>query len=274
MLKRILLWKYLIAVGTILGFCVYITQQDQKTRDQYEQKCSQLNAGAMPPSGHYEDCDKGAENAAGHLPRWYRIFGWPEGITTWAILLTLLALAEQTSQTKVAAQAALLNIQAFINSERPWIQVVAEESKIFGQSHWEIKAVNKGRTPAVIVSESIDYKIIGAVEFLDLPPRHSAQKAHREPKILLPDQMCELRTVTKKEFGLVAGSEQSKQFDTLEFEGFAYGILFYRDVLGARDAIPYETHWCFECLPWGKEGEEVGITLMESTLNEAYTKHT
>jgi hypothetical protein len=105
MLKRIFSWRYLIAVVIILGGCIYVSRQDQKTRDQYEQKCNQLNASAVAPTGHYEDCDKGAENAARHLPRWYRVFGWPEGITTWAILLTLLALAEQTSQTRRAADA-------------------------------------------------------------------------------------------------------------------------------------------------------------------------
>jgi hypothetical protein len=105
MLKRILSWKYLIAVVIVLGGCIYVSRQDQKTRDQYEQNCNQLNASALPPSGHYEDCDKGAENAARHLPRWYRVFGWPDGITTWAILLTLVAIAEQTSQTRRAADA-------------------------------------------------------------------------------------------------------------------------------------------------------------------------
>ena len=103
MLKILASWKFGIAIAVILCSSVYVSSQDQKTRDQYEQKCTQLNARSISPSAHSEDCDKGAENAARHLPRWYRIFGWPEGITTWAILLTLLALAEQTSQTKRAA---------------------------------------------------------------------------------------------------------------------------------------------------------------------------
>jgi len=105
MLKRLLLWKYFIAVVVILGCCVYVSRKDQEARDEYEQKCSQFNASALPPSGHQEDCDKGAEDAARHLPRWYRVFSWPEGMTTWAILLTLLVIAEQTNQTKRAALA-------------------------------------------------------------------------------------------------------------------------------------------------------------------------
>jgi hypothetical protein len=105
MLKRILLWKYPIAALLVLGGCVFVSRQDQETRDKYEQKCSQFNASAIPPTRHQEDCEEGAEDAARHLPRWYRIFGWPEGITTWAILLTLMAIAEQTNQTRRAADA-------------------------------------------------------------------------------------------------------------------------------------------------------------------------
>jgi hypothetical protein len=116
MLKNLLAWKYGIVVFIILGFYVYVSHHDQSTRDQYEQKCNQLNASAVPPSGHHEDCDKGAENAARHEPRWYRLFGWPEGITTWAILLTLLALAEQTSQTRRAADAAAESANAAYGS--------------------------------------------------------------------------------------------------------------------------------------------------------------
>jgi len=99
-------WKYIVAVVAIVGFSVYVSHQDQKTRDQYEQKCAQLNAGSITPAAHNEDCDKGADNAARNLPRWHRMFGWPEGITVWAILLTLFAIAEQTSATKDATNAA------------------------------------------------------------------------------------------------------------------------------------------------------------------------
>jgi hypothetical protein len=125
MLQRIALWKYGMAVVIILGGCVYVSRQDQKTRDQYEQKCNQLNARVISPSGHYEDCDKGAENAAQHLPRWYRFFVWPEGTTTWAILLTLLVIADQTTQTRKAAEAAL----ASANSAKTQIEVMRTQAR-------------------------------------------------------------------------------------------------------------------------------------------------
>jgi hypothetical protein len=105
MLRHIVSWKYVIAVAVVLGCSIYVSREDQKTRDQYQQKCTQLNASTVSLPAH-EDCDKGSEDAARQLPRWYRVFGWPEGITTLAILLTLLAIADQTAQTRKAAEAA------------------------------------------------------------------------------------------------------------------------------------------------------------------------
>jgi hypothetical protein len=110
--KRLVAWKYGIAVFIILGGSIYVSRQDQKTRDQYEQKCNQLNASAASPASHYEDCDKGAENAVRDLPLLYQVLGWPEGVTACAILLTLLVIAEQTDQTRKAAEAGLIAARA------------------------------------------------------------------------------------------------------------------------------------------------------------------
>lgn len=122
MIRRIASWKYGIAVAIVVGLSIYVSHQDQKTREQYEQKCTQLNAGTAPPASHTEDCDQGADNAARHLPRWYRMFGWPEGITAWAILLTLFTVAEQTNATRTAAEATR---DAMILQHRPKVVVRA-----------------------------------------------------------------------------------------------------------------------------------------------------
>lgn len=53
----------------------------------------------------------------------YRIntFTWPEGAATWALFLTLLVIAWQSTETRDAAKAALLNAEAVINAERAWM---------------------------------------------------------------------------------------------------------------------------------------------------------
>jgi hypothetical protein len=154
MLKRIASWKYGIPVLIILGGCVYVSHQDQRTRDQYEQKCNQLNASTVPPSAHQEDCDKGAENAARHLPRWFRIFSWPEGITTWAILLTLFAIAEQTSQTRRSAD---ISERVLVSTFRPRVEVRSVNLRVIDAAEtsdkkcaFELTIVNVGGTDAVV----------------------------------------------------------------------------------------------------------------------------
>jgi len=105
MFKKVLAWKYGIAIAFILVAAYATARKDEKTRDQYEQECNQLYARTVSPASHSEDCDIGADKAARNLPLRYHLFAWPEGITVWAILLTLFAIAEQTNQTRRAADA-------------------------------------------------------------------------------------------------------------------------------------------------------------------------
>jgi hypothetical protein len=43
---------------------------------------------------------------------WYGFFRWPNGTTAWAIILTLIAIAEQTKQTRKAAEAGRISADA------------------------------------------------------------------------------------------------------------------------------------------------------------------
>jgi len=203
MLRRIASGKYAVAVAVvaILVLSVYVSRQDQKTRDQYKQKCAQLNDGMVSPASHREDCDKGADDAARHLPRWYQVFGWPEGITTLAILLTLVVIADQTAQTKRAAiateeaakagrdsaAASLKQANVAMQAERAWIvekldcplEDLPRQSALQGKVivlGFEI--VNHGRQPAIIRNARFRF--------------HSASKFPDEPQyrsILPPDDI-------------------------------------------------------------------------------------
>lgn len=160
--------KYWIAVVIVFGLCVFVSREDQEARQQYEEKCNEFNARAATPPDRHEDCDEGAENAARHLPRWYRVFSWPEGITTWGILLTLLAIAEQTHHTGRAADASLQAIRVssrqtehLIASERAWVlgEVIPNEfASVLSDTNIrgimttglsiKLRLRNEGRSPA------------------------------------------------------------------------------------------------------------------------------
>ena len=66
--------------------------------------------------------------------------------------------AEQLRVSKDAAEAALLNARAIINSERPWIVVTDVSTN--SQVACDFEASNYGRTPAEIVSQHTAYKIV------------------------------------------------------------------------------------------------------------------
>jgi len=271
MLRKLLAWKYGVVVTLILSATFWTARKDKETREQYEQKCAQLNASAVPPASHYEDCDKGAEKAAGHLPLLYHVFGWPEGITVWAILLTLFAIAEQTSQTRRAAEATLLNIQAFINSERPWIQIdFVEKERGLGI---EIRAVNKGRTPAALISQ---IKKCGISEWADsLPenPVYEPQKVFERPKIIFPGEAYTLWWLTriKDAAGVETESADHKRLIDMTVEGFMFGNVVYKDVLGGGDTPEHETRWCYHVLPCENAW---GFWLIENSIAEEYTART
>jgi hypothetical protein len=259
MLRRIALWKYGIAVVFILGCCVCVSHQDQETRDQYEQKCNQLNAVAVSPSSHYEDCDKGAENAARHQPRWYRVFGWPEGITTWAILLTLLSIAEQTIQTKKAARAALVSakaandqIQLIKNKERARIAVNIADSSgdNIDEGTWPVKLViaNEGATHAFDALLLVAYIVLPSLDLPDLPPI----KSRPIPSTIKADT----EYVTGEIQPDVKTAEISME-DVWEGRLFVHlrGAVVYKDVFGDSHGTDFHFVWQVRTKPIASPSE-------------------
>ena len=59
---------------------------------------------------------------------------------------------EQTAISDKAASAALLNAQAVINAERPWLLIYPSRSGTGEHSSFTFKAVNRGRSPAEIIN--------------------------------------------------------------------------------------------------------------------------
>jgi hypothetical protein len=106
MLKRLVMlvrWKYPVVIVLILMGSIYVTGKYQNASNQCEKECAQFKSGSVSPATRADQCDDCEKYSERRLPRWYKVFSWPEGITTWAILLTLMAIAEQTHQTRRAA---------------------------------------------------------------------------------------------------------------------------------------------------------------------------
>ncbi len=146
----------------------------------------------------------------------------------------------------VSAQAALLNAQAIIDAERPWLLISVEPS--LGQENTFIVMVtNRGRTPASIVSMSEQIRI--AIDETHLPPEPEYDKpepsAPLVPIILLPGEASGIKTFSRDEArGVCESDEKFKLVESWEQKIYIYGKVVYRDLTAPPDNQTHETSWC------------------------------
>ena len=171
MLKRLLvIAKISAGVVLIVAAVVFVTYEEHRARDKYQREC-QKNIPVVAVSAENTTCgpDK-CTDPKEYLPWWYVLVAWPEGIATWAVMFTLGAIVWQSYETRKAADAALLNSQAIVNSERAWLvaEPVRDERLPF---FWQIKITNHGRTPAWFIRGDAKYILVERPDLL--PSRQS-----------------------------------------------------------------------------------------------------
>ncbi|MFP5233549.1 MAG: hypothetical protein ACLGQX_13120 [Acidobacteriota bacterium] len=101
--------KYLATLIMVLGLAFVIARHDETAALRGRQEsASQEGTGPSPQADESRrrppPANLGWDSPSGHIFR--SAFEWPEGTTVWAIILTLLAIAEQTSATRHSALAA------------------------------------------------------------------------------------------------------------------------------------------------------------------------
>ncbi len=155
--------------------------------------------------------------------------------------------AETAAEAAAAsAQAALLNAQAVIHAERPWILIAVEPSR-GKENSFTIMATNRGRTPAKIMSTS--EQIIIAIDEKHLPdvPEYKSEKpgAPLVPIILLSGESTEIQSFCRDDVkGLCDSEERFKRIETWEEKIYLYGRVIYRDLIAPTDDQVHETDWC------------------------------
>ncbi len=145
-----------------------------------------------------------------------------------------------------SAHAALLNAQAIIHAERPWILITVEPSRSMENS-FTVMATNRGRTPARIVETMERYKI--AIDEKHLPEtpeyRNEKRNAPFAPIILLPGEFTAIKPFCRDDVKALCDSEERfKRIETWEEKVFLYGKVIYRDLISASDGEAHETDWC------------------------------
>jgi len=175
---------------------------------------------------------------------------------------TALQIAEATGKS---AAAALINAQAVINSERPWIVItVIPHPSIEGT--FIFKATNKGRTPAQFVSGTHDHTFAFKADDLSTTPDYASVFNRPNEDLVMQGESFDVSVVRPESIAKSRGMEDQI------FNGnqtlFFYGRIVYDDVFGKRDLgyVSHETCWCYACFENGKR--------FITTGPDEYNKHT
>jgi hypothetical protein len=146
----------------------------------------------------------------------------------------------------VSAQAALLNAQAIIDAERPWLLISVEPS--LGQENsFIVMVTNRGRSPASIAGTSEQFRI--AVDETHLPASPEYANAQPTPPllpiILLPGETSGIKTFSRDEArGVCQSDEQFKKIEGWDEKIYLFGKITYRDLIAPPDKQTHETNWC------------------------------
>jgi hypothetical protein len=169
---------------------------------------------------------------------------------------TLKKIERQTKAGEIAAEAALLNVKALITSERPWLLVSTQPidrspgiiRSVFDEADYEVRAVNRGNTPAELVEGHCSMKVQPAHGFI--PP------ANLDDPISAPRD-----NLTVRDQSFLIRQVDTSMFSEKSIEGtdpkvlHVYGKLSYWDTFRDRFDLrnqPYVTQWCFTYEPFKK----------------------
>ena len=77
----------------VFGAIVFVAYKQHYTREKYEAKRQEACIALSITSEQKYSCYKEAQSRHDYLPWGYILVAWPEGITTWAIIATVLVIA-------------------------------------------------------------------------------------------------------------------------------------------------------------------------------------
>jgi hypothetical protein len=168
-------------------------------------------------------------------------------------LLMMKKIERQTAATEAAAQAAaqgaeaaLLNAQAIIDAERPWLLVTVEPSPSM-EDGFTVTATNRGRSPARIAATAERIRTVADEAKLPRTPEYD----NREPAppmvpiILLPGESTGLKSFSREDAkGLCESDEQFARIESWEEKIYLHGKVIYRDLIAPPSRQTHQTDWC------------------------------
>jgi len=257
-MKRLLLFAAIIAAsaGNLSG------SPDQSPPAHKQEVAQQSPANTSPVTVVIENAQC-SEPASSPTPK------TPEGNTSaeWVLvivgLITCGVIGWQSWETRRAAKAALLNAQALINAERPWIVMTAKRTGTENTDEFMIYGEVQGRSPAKIISGWGDHITIPQVQgykassdgLPDEPP-YNSETALTYEMLAVPGQTPFLVYAFRVSH-ISSDVELWRRIGAFEEVLFLFGRLIYTDIL-TKDSngkpTEHETRWCFQYTPSKPEG--------------------
>jgi len=281
-----IMWKYLSGFVLLLAVSLLVSgKYENYTHDAAAN--SQSRGGSPVASADAEVAANYAEQAERDHPRWflaYQIFGWPSGITVWALFLTLMVIADQTRHTaraakatEDAARASQKQIDHLLTSERAWLTITAVNKRdcvirrgALPPFRWRVK--NVGKTPAKIIETQAACQLTDSYKF-PLDPAFPTDTIKVQDRILAPGDIMEYFTYWSDENGQILRC----QMEDIEVVWLtAFGYVKYKTVL---DEEIHETRFCDDFIngltPEERNGRAIRIRFMPNLLvPSSYTKST
>jgi len=151
MQKRIAFWgRWILGMVLIAGAVVAVTYKDQQARVKYQRECQEHMASIAVPVGKYTSGGDECKDPKDYMPWWDILVAWPEGITTWAIILTLGAISWQAFEARKSTDVARDAVNA------------AYVSVTFAEAQWKLMIEEKrARLDLSLQHTGLDVEVAG-----------------------------------------------------------------------------------------------------------------
>jgi hypothetical protein len=198
---------------------------------------------------------------------WLVILGAPTlvfiGWQAWETRRAASAARDAVIETGKNASAALLNAEAIINSERPWIFVeVGQPSQKARNAHVQFTAWNRGRTPAEIIVYTCESQPFITADDLTPDPVYPKVELMYK-KYVAPDQSFPLLEPSY-DCSTALTDSMWDQMNSRRQRLYFVGHVVYRDLITHKE---HETRFCY----WLSSADWVGFIMSGP---RTYNQHT
>jgi hypothetical protein len=222
-----------------------VARKEHRAAEEYEAAREKRCAVSFPFFGEAEQqntCKHERDSSQDYLSWWYILVAWPEGVTTWAIIGTGFVIAWQSNETRKAAEAALLNAQAVINAERPWMLVSVKPSQ--GQmGGFDVRVRNRGRTPAIVIEARMGCVAAKSVSDLSLPAVFPIDNPVKN-KVVIPGSTAHIMRFDESLFKAILKDKLPRSRSARQI--FVHGKVLYCSLANPNKSVVHETRWICE----------------------------